>query len=635
MALVTLSKAQLAFGHWALLDKVDFSLENAERVGLVGRNGAGKSSLLKIVAGEVALDDGQLVQQQGVTLAYVPQEPDLAPELSILQCVAQGLGERWTWLSEWEALHQQADYDEDRLAELQHLLDTHQAWTVQNEVERVLSRLHLSGEAIVGSLSGGLRKRVALARALVTHPDVLILDEPTNHLDFDSILWLEELLLSYQGSLIFVTHDRQFLDRVATRIVELDRGKLRSYPGNFTAWQTRKVEELHAESLEQARADKLLAQEEVWIRKGVEARRTRSVGRIARLEELRSQRRARREQVGQVKLDIDTGQRSGKIVADLLNVNKQFGDKVVVRDFTATILRGDKVGLLGPNGIGKTTLLKILLGELAADSGEVKLGTQLQIAYFDQMRSHLDLEKTLEDTISPGSEWVEINGQRKHVIGYLGDFLFAPERARSPVKTLSGGERNRLLLARLFARPANVLVLDEPTNDLDIDTLELLEDLLQDYKGTVFLVSHDRQFLDNVVTCTFAAEAQDSAGTYNGTWREYPGGYTDWQQQKPDLTSAAANGAATSLSASAQKAPSKPAQKLSYKEQRELADLPKEIEALDAQQQALQAKLADPDFYSQPAAEIQVATTQLAELDARLLEKMTRWEALEAKASGV
>jgi ATP-binding cassette subfamily F protein uup len=563
--------------------------------------------------------------------------------LTILDCVAAGLGERWQWLQEWEFLHTQAELDEARIHEVQHWLDTHQAWQVRSEVERVLSRLHLPAEAIVGTLSGGLRKRVALARALVAEPDILILDEPTNHLDFDSIIWLEDLLLSYAGALVFVTHDRQFLDRVATRIVELDRGLLRSYPGNFTAWQQRKADELHAEALENARADKLLAQEEVWIRKGVEARRTRSVGRVARLEELRKQRRERREQVGQVKLEIDRGQRSGKIVAELQHVSKQFGDKCVVRDFTATILRGDKVGLIGPNGIGKTTLLKLILGELAADDGQIKLGTQLEVAYFDQMRAGLDLDKSLEDTISPGSEWIEMNGQRKHVIGYLGDFLFAPERARSPVRTLSGGERNRLLLARLFARPANVLVLDEPTNDLDIDTLELLEELLQSYTGTVFLVSHDRQFLDNVVTCSFAAEAQDAAGNYNGTWREYPGGYSDWLQQKPNFDAKAAAKVVDAAAIEQMAIPvipvipataKKASQKLSYKEQRELDSLPQELEKLDAEQQALQGQLADADFYTRPAAEVQAASARLAELDGLILEKMRRWEELEQRTKG-
>jgi ATP-binding cassette subfamily F protein uup len=537
MAVISLSSAQLAFGHVALLDHAEFSLETGERVGLIGRNGTGKSSLLKIISGRIKLDDGLLVMQQGLKIAYVEQEPTFDPAMSVFDAVAQGMGEQQAMLAEYEALtgqFGQGDDDAlmDRMHDLQVKLDATDGWSLANKVDTTLDRLNLQREALMGTLSGGMQKRVALAVALVSAPDVLLLDEPTNHLDFKSIMWLEGLLRDFKGSVLFITHDRSFLDNVATRIVELDRGKLLSFPGNFTTYQARKAEQLENEEVENAKFDKFLAQEEVWIRKGVKARRVRDEGRVRRLEALRLQRAARRDQQGQVKLEVGGGERSGKIVADLENVSKSYGDKVIVKDFSGTMLRGDKVGLIGANGAGKTTLLKIILGEETADSGKVKLGTKLQVAYFDQMRAQLNEEASLMDTIAPGSDWVEVNGQRKHVMSYLNDFLFAPERARSPVKSLSGGERNRLLLARLFAKPANCLVLDEPTNDLDIDTLELLEELLEDYEGTVFLVSHDRTFLDNVVTQVIVAEGE-------GMWREFVGGYTDWERTKAAIGAAA------------------------------------------------------------------------------------------------
>ncbi|TFW21828.1 ATP-binding cassette domain-containing protein, partial [Duganella callida] len=528
MAVISLSDAQLAFGHVALLDHAEFSLETGERVGIIGRNGTGKSSLLKIISGRFKLDDGLLVMQQGVHIAYVEQEPVFDPEMSVHDAVAAGLGALPALLKEYDALTGQFGQGNDeqvmeRMHEIQVQLDAADAWSLSNKVETVLNRLNITGSMLMKTLSGGMQKRVALARALVSAPDVLLLDEPTNHLDFTSIQWLEGLLRDFKGSVLFITHDRSFLDNVATRIIELDRGRLQSYPGNFSAYQTRKAEQLAIEEVENAKFDKVLAQEEVWIRKGVEARRTRNEGRVRRLERLREQRVARRDQHGQVRLELSTGERSGKIVAELDNISKAFGDKAIVRNFSATILRGDKIGLIGPNGAGKSTLLKLILGELAPDGGVAKLGTKLAVAYFDQMRAQLNEDASLADTISPGSDWVEINGQKKHVMSYLGDFLFAPERARSPVKSLSGGERNRLLLARLFAKPANCLVLDEPTNDLDIDTLELLEELLEDYSGTVFLVSHDRTFLDNVVTQVIVAEGE-------GRWREFVGGYSDWER---------------------------------------------------------------------------------------------------------
>jgi ABC transport system ATP-binding/permease protein len=633
MAVISLSNAQLAFGHVALLDHAEFSLESGERVGLIGRNGTGKSSLLKIMAGNARLDDGLLVMQQGIRIAYVDQEPQFDIESSVFDAVAAGLGEAQQLLAEYNDLAESlgGDHDDqalDRMHALQERLDAADAWNLPNRVETTLARLGLDKDARVGTLSGGTQKRVALARALVGAPDVLLLDEPTNHLDFTSILWLEGLLRDYKGSIVFVTHDRAFLDNVATRIVELDRGRLLSFPGNFSAYQTRKAEQLEVEGIESAKFDKILAQEEVWIRKGVEARRTRNEGRVRRLEELRRMRNARREQQGQVRLDLATGERSGKIVAEIENVNKCYGDKVIVRDFSATILRGDKVGLIGPNGAGKTTLLRLILGEELPDTGAVRQGARLQIAYFDQMRAQLNEEASLAETISPGSDWVEINGQRKHVMTYLSDFLFAPERARSPVKSLSGGERNRLLLARLFAKPANVLVLDEPTNDLDIDTLELLEELLEDYDGTVFLVSHDRTFLDNVVTQIIVAEG-------SGLWREYIGGYSDWERyrattQAPAAVKTLPKGAAAT--GTRETPATARAKKLSYKEQRDLENLPALIAKLEEEQAQASAQLADPELYRSNPDEAQRLGQRIAEIDDLLIQALEKWEEIEARS---
>jgi len=640
MAVISLSSAQLAFGHVALLDHADFSLETGERVGLIGRNGTGKSSLLKVISGRSRLDDGLLVQQQGLKIAYVEQEPHFDPESTVFDAVAGGMGDQQAMLAEYEALTGQFGQGNDdalmeRMHELQVKLDATDAWNLGNKVETTLGRLGLNGDAQMKTLSGGMQKRVALAVALVSAPDVLLLDEPTNHLDFQSILWLEGLLREFRGSVLFITHDRRFLDNVTTRIVELDRGKLLSFPGNFTKYQERKAELLANEEVENAKFDKVLAQEEVWIRKGVQARRTRDEGRVRRLEALRLQRAARRDQQGQVRLDVGAGERSGKIVAELENVSKRYGDKVIITDFTGTVLRGDKVGLIGPNGAGKTTLLKIILGEETADAGKVKLGTKLNVAYFDQMRTQLNEEATLADTIAPGSDWVEVNGQRKHVMSYLGDFLFAPERARSPVKSLSGGERNRLLLARLFAKPANCLVLDEPTNDLDIETLELLEELLTEYPGTVFLVSHDRTFLDNVVTEVIVSEGQ-------GVWREYVGGFSDWervkssapaQSAKSSPAAAAAPAKAADAAAPAAAAPVKKV-KLSYKEQRELDELPQLIASLEDEQSAIAAMLSGPDFYKTNPADARRINARNAEIEELLLDALERWERLEARARG-
>jgi ATP-binding cassette subfamily F protein uup len=628
MAVLSLSNAHLAFGHVALLDNAAFSLETGERLGLIGRNGAGKSSMLKIIAGLEKLDDGLLQMTQGVRICYVPQEPVFEPGHSVFEAVSEGVAEARAVRQAYEEHADGVDLDA-----LQTRIEALDAWNWEQRVDTTLAQLHLDGTREIGQLSGGMKKRVALAQALVAVPDVLLLDEPTNHLDLNSIAWLEELLRSFKGSVMLITHDRAFLDGVATRIVELDRGIIRSYPGNFTAYERMKEEQLASDALANARADKLLAQEEVWIRKGVEARRTRSVARIQRLEVLRDQRQKRRDSLGQVRLEVDSGAPSGKIVAELRDVNLRFGEKVIVKDFTATILRGDKVGLIGPNGAGKTTLLKLILGELKPDSGHVRQGSKLEVAYFDQMRSTLKLDATLADTISPGSEWVEFNGQRKHVMSYLNDFLFSPERANSPVRTLSGGERNRVLLARLFALPANVLVLDEPTNDLDIDTLELLEELLQGYPGTVFLVSHDRRFLDNVVTSTIAWEGDESPGF----WREYEGGYEDWKLQR-DRARAMRDKAAKSAPAPTPAAPPPPAAapvakkaKLSYKEQRELDGLPARIEALETEQKTLSALLAGTEIYAGDAAKLATAQARFAALEDELLAALTRWEELGAR----
>ena len=627
MAVLSLTNAHLAFGHVALLDGANFALETGERVGLIGRNGTGKSSLLKILAGLEKLDDGLLQLQQGLTTVYVPQEPELRPEATIFEVVSEGVAEAKALRERYE--NHDHDGDSDDLARLQERIEQIGAWNWEQRVDETLQRLGLDGARVIGTLSGGLKKRVALGRALVAQPDVLLLDEPTNHLDLDAIRWLEGLLNDFKGSLLLITHDRAFLDNVANRIVELDRGQLRGYPGNFAAFQAAKAYELENEALANARFDKLLAQEEVWIRKGVEARRTRSVARVQRLHEMRAAHAARREVQGKVRLDIDTGGASGKIVAELEHVSKSYGERVIVRDFSATILRGDKVGLVGPNGAGKTTLLKLILGELAPDSGTVRQGSRMTVAYFDQMRDTLNLEATLADTISPGSEWIEIGTQKKHVKSYLGDFLFSPARANSPVKSLSGGERNRLLLARLFARPANVLVLDEPTNDLDIETLELLEELLAEYDGTVFLVSHDRRFLDNVVTSTIVSEG-------DGRWREYEGDIEDWLTQSRRAAAIQEQKARQAVPAPAPAPAPAPVvastkKKLSYKEQRELDELPGRIAALEAEQKQLEALLNGSELYTQGAARIAEVTERAGQIDEELLTLMERWEVLEAK----
>ncbi len=642
MALITLNQASLAYGHHPLLDNTDFSLEEGERIGLIGRNGTGKSTLLKILNRKEALDSGTIQYQQGLRINYVAQEPVFDEHKTIFEVVSDGLAELLKCIEDYS--NGTGDMDE-----LFNRIDTLGGWGWEQKVEQSLEQLRLNGKLTIGTLSGGTLKRVALAQALVCTPQVLLLDEPTNHLDLESIDWLASLLTEFKGSAIVITHDRSFLDKVTTRIVELDRGRLRSYLGNYSQFRLNKEAQLAQESVINAKADKLLAQEEIWIRKGVEARRTRSVARIARLEELRAQRQSRREAVGKVKLNVDSGNRTGKIVSELENVSLSFGERCIVKDFSSIILRGDKIGLLGPNGAGKTTLLKLILGSLEPDAGTVKFGTQLQIAYFDQMRGALNLDDTLENFISPGSEWIEIGDQRQHVKSYLGDFLFSPARANSPVRSLSGGERNRLLLARLFARPANVLVLDEPTNDLDIETLELLEELLENYKGTVFLVSHDRAFLDNVVTSLIAYEGDSK-------WREYEGGIQDWLVQSRrtgkssaltgelkgqasadnqpskisqlDLSSAAAASApsSTSTSGSALK------KKLSFKEQRELDSLPAQIEILETEQKEIAQLIEEGSIFSTDPKRASELLSKSTQIESDLLTLLERWEALSAKS---
>jgi ATP-binding cassette subfamily F protein uup len=652
--IVQLSGVSLAFGHVPLLDGLDLVVEPGQRIGLIGRNGSGKSSLLKVIAGAVAPDDGSVWRAPALNLATVPQEPQFEPGHSVFDAVAQGAGATADVLVRYHAAAERlavAPQDADALARLHRLqeaLEAADGWRLNNRIEAVLSRLSLDADRSVAELSGGLKKRVALARALVMDPGLLLLDEPTNHLDLDAIEWLEELLAGFAGAVLLVTHDRRFLDDVAGEIIELDRGRLARFPGNFSAFRQRKAEQLEAEAKQERKFDKFLAQEETWIRKGVEARRTRNEGRVRRLESLRLERAARRERGGAVELALGEGARSGQLVAELMDAGKRWSgggeagrrDLWPVRHLTDRILRGDKVGLIGPNGSGKTTLLRLILGELRTDEGQVRLGTRQAIAYFDQLRSQLDENATLADTINPGADYVEINGVRKHVISYLGDFLFPPERAKAPVATLSGGERNRLLLARLFSQPANVLVLDEPTNDLDIETLELLEELLQDYRGTLFLVSHDREFLDNVVTQTLVSDlAGGNADAVEGRWAEYAGGYSDWhrtlqQNRQQHIEEAASVKRELPPPVAARNEKTAKSAKLSYKETRELAELPERIERLEDEQKQLGERLSDPNIYKEqpsPVAQIQARLTQIED---ELMQALERWEELETRTPG-
>ena len=609
MALITLIDAHLAYGDLPLLDEANISIEPGERVGLIGRNGTGKSSLLSVLAGKTMLDDGQLQRMDGLTIHYVEQEPQL-PDAPMLK----------------ESLILRGKLDETT--------DEREKWRILAKLDENLSHFELNPNADPKLTSGGEKKRAALALAFTLAPQLLLLDEPTNHLDMRAIRLLEARSqdeLKNQRSLVVITHDRAFLDKVATRIVELDRGVLRSYPGNFAAYETRKEEELAAEELERRRFDKFWAQEEVWIRKGIEARRTRNEGRVKRLEQLRRERAARRDQMGSIRMSIDAGEKSGKIVAEVKGLSKSFGDCVIVKDLDFTLMRGDRLGLIGRNGAGKSTLIKLLLGKIQPDAGTVKLGTNIKLAYFDQLREQLDLTKTVAETISPGSDWVEIGGERKHIIAYLGDFLFPPRRANVPVSSLSGGERNRLLLARLFALPANLLVLDEPTNDLDIDSLELLEQTLAVYPGTIILVSHDRRFLDNVVTEVLAPEG-------DGKWREYVGGYTEWftqRQQENDPFAAAKTEKKAEKPAKNEKPRDVIPQKikLSWREARELEALPEKLEAMEKEQASIINAMSAFDYHSKSVEDIKADKLRLEELEKSIADGWTRWEALSEKES--
>lgn len=609
MALITLIDAHLAYGDLPLLDEANISIEPGERVELIGRNGTGKSSLLSVLAGKTMLDDGQLQRMDGLTIHYVEQEPQL-PDAPTLK----------------ESLILRGKLDETT--------DEREKWRILAKLDENLSHFELNPNADPKLTSGGEKKRAALALAFTLAPQLLLLDEPTNHLDMRAIRLLEARSqdeLKNQRSLVVITHDRAFLDKVATRIVELDRGVLRSYPGNFAAYETRKEEELAAEELERRRFDKFWAQEEVWIRKGIEARRTRNEGRVKRLEQLRRERAARRDQMGSIRMSIDAGEKSGKIVAEVKGLSKSFGDCVIVKDLDFTLMRGDRLGLIGRNGAGKSTLIKLLLGKIQPDAGTVKLGTNIKLAYFDQLREQLDLTKTVAETISPGSDWVEIGGERKHIIAYLGDFLFPPRRANVPVSSLSGGERNRLLLARLFALPANLLVLDEPTNDLDIDSLELLEQTLAVYPGTIILVSHDRRFLDNVVTEVLAPEG-------DGKWREYVGGYTEWftqRQQENDPFAAAKTEKKAEKPAKNEKPRDVIPQKikLSWREARELEALPEKLEAMEKEQASIINAMSAFDYHSKSVEDIKADKLRLEELEKSIADGWTRWEALSEKES--
>jgi ATP-binding cassette subfamily F protein uup len=637
VTLLRLEQLQLAYGTQVLLDRADLTVERGERLALVGRNGTGKSTLLKLVSGDIQADDGSIWRAPGLKIGVLAQELPDSSGMTIFDMVAQGLPEAGELLSEYQHLINDPDPDMNRMATLQTRLEAIDGWSFHQQIDVVLTRLGLPPEAEMSALSGGWRRRVALARALVAQPDLLLLDEPTNHLDLDTIAWLEEQLLAFNGAVLLITHDRAFLSKLATHILELDRGKLGRYPGDYAEYQARKQHELEVEARENAEFDKKLAQEEVWIRQGIKARRTRNEGRVRALEAMRSERSQRRERQGTANLSVDSGERTGKRVVKLKGVSQRFGDDTIIRDLNLEVMRGDRIGFLGRNGAGKTTLLKILLGEIEPTEGTVQLGTNLKVAYFDQLRAGLELEKTVYDNVAQGSDRVSVGGKDRHVMSYLQDFLFTPDRVRQPVKALSGGESNRLLLAKLFTQPANVLVLDEPTNDLDMETLELLEELLLNFEGTLLLVSHDRTFMDNVVTSMLAFEGE-------GVVREYVGGYTDWIRQGGKLPPAPWEGAArqnTEPTATAAKekhsataAPAQKPVKLSYKLQRELDALPAEIERLENDVEALEQEAADPAFYQQDASDVTTKLQALEQTQQALDAAMERWMSLEAMANG-
>jgi len=628
MSLIRFRQICVSFGGPSILENIDGYIDVGERVCLLGRNGTGKSTLLKLIAGQVKQDSGEIEYAQGKKIAYMAQEHVGALDKTIYDVVADGLGDSARLIQDYH--HAVTALTEDsseqamaRLEKAQHEVDVADAWQLSTQVESMLSKMSLDGELQFEQLSGGLKRRVLLARALVISPDCLLLDEPTNHLDLEAINWLEEQLLSYKGAVLFVTHDRAFMRRLSTRILDLDRGVLNSYPGDYATYLQRKEEQLRSEEVSNALFDKKLAQEEVWIRQGIKARRTRNEGRVRSLEKMRELRSQRRNVTGKVDMRVGSGEKSGKIVVEAENVNFSYEGVPIIRDFSTTIIRGDKIGLIGPNGVGKSTLLKLLLGQLVPDSGTIKSGTKQEVAYFDQMRAQLDENSTVLDNVSHGREFIEINGHSKHVIGYLQDFLFAPERSRAPISMLSGGERNRLLLARLFSQPANILVLDEPTNDLDIETLELLEELLLEFDGTILMVSHDREIVNNVVTSTLVFEG-------NGQVSEYVGGYDDWLRHKKSVNDSVKANSNKSSEKAIDKA-KKSSGKLSYKDQRELESLPKTIETLESELDALQDAMSNPDFYQKDKAEIVKVQTTLEKKKFTLEQAYARWEELEAQ----
>lgn len=629
MALLSLKQITVSFGGPNLLDKVDFQLDRGERVCLVGRNGAGKSTLMKLIAGEIKEDGGEILGK-GIKIARLEQEVPAGTDGSIFDVVAKGLGDIAPILSAYhDVLHRmETDYSDQIMAELekaQHKLEAVDGWTVEQRVESTLSRLNLDPDIDFAGLSGGMKRRVLLAQALVQAPDILLLDEPTNHLDISSITWLEEFLKGYEGTVLFITHDRSFLQALATRIVQLDRGNLVSFPGDYANFLERREAMLEDEANQNALFDKKLALEEVWIRQGIKARRTRNEGRVRALEQLRRERSARREVQGNVKMKLQDADRSGKLVVEAEGLGQSYDGRVLFKDFSTVIQRGDRIGVIGPNGCGKSTLLSILLGRNKPETGEVKLGTKIEVAYFDQLRSQLDENMSVVDNVGQGRDYVEINGAQKHVMGYLQDFLFSPERARTPIRSLSGGERNRLLLAKLFTQPANLLVMDEPTNDLDAETLDLLEDLLMNYQGTLLLVSHDRTFLNNVAMSTIVFDD-------DGEVREYVGGYDDWQQQRQqDKANQAQKNKAVTKSAKPAEKPAKKKSNLTYQEQLDLAAFPKKIEELDKKQTELHETIAQPAFYKQSEDKIAATQAELAKITAELDAAYEKWEALEAK----